>query len=357
MSRTSDFSEIKGVANIRWHLKTETSLCIKSGTTSAWKQATSNSRDGNTDKMRQVDARFDFFQKNIQDENDAQISDFYFDTGIKGNNLQIQYCIPASSVRGALRNYTIRRIIEKPFWNATDISKKEGDEEDPKNQENERQLMKTALKTPGWHLIQNLFGLATDSGEDELDAESVAGRLQVSVGKLTQLSANQFRANLLHGNFSEFRTGSTHGKMAIITRNPLDRVTQGAKKGGLHSFMELTPGNEFDVFLRITNPTPEDLGFVAFWEQGINTGLLRLGGLTTIGKGRLRILSTQISLFTRTADSFTGLNPGSHFSGDRLSDIFPEYTIENWQEARETYIGKLRYFYQSFGKEASDDRP
>lgn len=344
MGRTSDFSNLKGLAIIEWNIQTATLLCIKSGTTSLWAQAAS--RDG---KMRQVDASFDFFVKS--NETEASLSDFYHDTCFENGRLQIRYCIPSSSFRGALRSYTIKRLVPKSSWNATDISKQAENEDHTQAQEQERQRMKAALTLPGWHLIQNLFGIATDSGDAELYAETVAGRLRVSVGKLEKLPEEDFKRNLLAGNLTVFNTGSTHGKMVITTRNPLDRITQAAKDGGLHSFMELAPGNEFNVTLHIVNPSPEDLGMVAFWEQGIKTGLLRLGGLTSIGRGRLNINLSHVSIFTRTPEAFFGLKPDNRNASDMLIGIFNEYVVDDWGTKKQDYLNKLRAFYHDFKKE------
>jgi len=112
MHRDTDFSTIKGIARIRWDIETATPLCIKAGTTSQWNQATLN-YNNRPKKLRLCDSTFDFFQKDNQNKDDASVSDFYHDSYIKSNELKIRYNIPASSVRGALRNYTITRLMKK----------------------------------------------------------------------------------------------------------------------------------------------------------------------------------------------------------------------------------------------------
>ncbi len=349
MSRTSDFSKIKGVARIGWEMRTETPLCIKAGTTSAWNQSTS--LDRNTTKLRQVDATFNFFQKeNISD--DASISDFFYDAFIKENALRIRYRIPASSLRGALRNYTIRRLVPKN-WQDAELAptRKDNETEEAWDKRHEKHYdrLKKALDTPGWHLIQNLFGMATETEIENLADETVAGRLRVMVNDLPCLNEKDFQAGLLNGeNFSIFRPGSTYGRMVFTTRNPLDRITQAAKDGGLHSFTELAPGNRFSATLEIVNPVPADLGFAAFWEQSMNNGLLRIGGLTSVGRGRVRIESSDIRLFLRSANGFSGLSDApSRDRADVLDGLFSEYSIPGWENEKQIYLKKLNDFYNT----------
>lgn len=355
MSRTSNLSKITGIAKITWKLDTVTPLCIKSGTTSVWKQATSGNH--NVSKLRQVDAAFDFFKKT---ETEGTISDFYYDAFIKdGDELKIRYRIPPSSVRGALRNYTIKRLVPKEYWNAgLTLALDEDAPEEMQEQERKEynQKLNEALRNPGWHLIQNLFGLAMDSSDESLEDESVAGRLQIMVDELEEYADSDFREIVISDGFSPelFKPGSTHGRMIFTTRNPIDRITHAARGGGLHSFMELAPGNSFSVTLQIVNPRPADLGFVAFWEQAIDHGLLRLGGLTSVGRGRLNVRSTDIRLFLRSKDGFEGLETGNSFDSDILAEAFPEYTILEWENYRQTYIEKISELYVANGKEAQN---
>lgn len=349
MARESDFSAVRGVALIEWKLKTATKLCIKSGTISAWQQAASTKG-----KMRQVDAFLDFYKKEQNDEK-ASLADFYHDASIVNGTLKVRYRIPASSVRGALRSYTIKRLVPKSRWGDLKVTKKSDDETDSAQaQAKERARIESALNTPGWHLIQNLFGMATDSGDDALEAQTVAGRLSVSADGLKEYEKDEFERNLIAGNFTECEPGSTHGKMVITTRNPLDRITQAAKSGGLHSFMELAPGNEFTVKLRIINPSPSDLGLVAFWEEGFEAGLLRIGGLTSTGRGRVVVESQTVSVFGRYIKGFDGLVELNQRAEDCLSGILTEHEVGDWPAIKKRYLKRLYGFFDSFGKESPD---
>ena len=227
MSRVTDFSSINGIAEIVWNVITETSLCIKSGTTSEWQQASTPV------KMRLVNASLNFFNKGRITTDGSMLADFHYETRIRNNQLAVQYAIPSRSVRGALRNQTIKRLVmEKKYWNVGLYGvRKEGDSEEKLREDAE--MLKAALKTPGWHLVQNLFGLGVDSGDDELEDDSVAGRLSVTVGDLKKESEDDFKNTLISGSFGRngFTPGSTHGQMVITTRNPLDHITHAAKDG------------------------------------------------------------------------------------------------------------------------------
>ena len=349
MTRTSDFSTIQGVAEIKWELKTATPLCIKSGTTSSWNQATDGYKD-NPKKLRLYNAKFDFFKKDIDKESaDASVADFYYDSYIKGGELKIRYLVPASSVRGALRSYTLKRLVKKDYWN---VGSTEKDQPEDKK-EKKRKSFQDALTQPGWRLIQNMFGLATDNDDEALENENeyVAGRLKISVGDLDDIGKKDFATHLISGNLKNPIFGSTRGKMAITTRNPLDKITNAAKDGGLHSVMELSEGNVFSVSIRILNPEPKDLGLIAFWEQGIESGLLRLGGLTSVGRGRLNIQKTDVNLFLKEAGRFHDLPEATNHE-DILDSIFKTYAISDWKEKRQSYLKILKGYYAHPGEEA-----
>lgn len=345
MSRTTNQSQIHGVANIVWTLSTVTPLCIKSGTTSVWKQA-----GGNAVKTRLVNAEFDFFKKQKDGDNESDISDFYFDSYIDGNIPKIRYRIPATSVRGAIRNYTIRRLIPKEYWRAALDATGEEDGDNPQPDANDAKLV-MALKQPGWHIVQNLFGLSMDRESDDLSDESVSGRIMLLVDDLKLQEENEFKTGLIAGTWgSNVKLGSTHGKMVITTRNPLGRVTQGAKDKGLHTFMELAPGNEFKVRIKICNPDYSDLGLIAFWEKSINNGLLRIGGLSSVGRGRLTLKKTIVNLYLKHPEMFAeiGLEKAAPpKKEDILSDVFQKYKIPEWAGAARCCMKHLNNLYQN----------
>ncbi|OGR14459.1 MAG: hypothetical protein A2097_10900 [Desulfobacula sp. GWF2_41_7] len=353
---TPDFSTLTGIGIITWEMETATPLCIKSGTTSLWNQA-SSTMEKKPSKIRHVDSEYNFYKKGPLAD-DASISDFYYTIAIDQEQLVLTHEIPASGIRGALRTYSIKRLAHKEHWNAALFPEKENtklpieatkERDDLKRIEYSKNL-KTALKTPGWQLVRNIFGLAADTMDAEIENETIKGRLQVETGSLESISKEQFQKNVFDGNFKTFEPGPTNGRMLFTTRNPIDRVTHAAKNKGLHSFTELAPGNRFLITLRFLNPIPEDLGMVALWEQGLHQGLLRMGGLKSAGRGRLDVKSTSVNLFLKHTDEFSGLKPGAAevFSNDILSGLFPSFEIPDWKTETKSYLNLLQQSYNRF---------
>ena len=117
--------------------------------------------------------------------------------------------------------------------------------------------------------------------------------------------------------------------------------------------MELKRGYEFDIELQVVNPTPEDLGFIAFWESSINQGLIRLGGLKGVGKGRLHV-KTHAVLFGRDTAGFSLPGTSEKSSGncpseDVLSDLYPRHQLD-WKTLKGGYLQKLKTKYDQLGK-------
>jgi CRISPR/Cas system CSM-associated protein Csm3 (group 7 of RAMP superfamily) len=257
-----------------------------------------------------------------------------------------------------LRTYSIKRLTPKEHWNAALFPEKENtklpieatkEKDDLKRIEYSKNL-KTALKTSGWQLIRNIFGLAADTMDAEIENETIKGRLQVETGPLESISKDQFQKNMFDGNFKTFKPGPTNGRILFTTRNPIDRITHAAKNKGLHSFTELAPGNRFFITLRFLNPIPEDLGMVALWEQGMHQGLLRIGGLQSAGRGRLDVKSTSINLFLKQIDGFSGLKPviSKAFANDIVSGLYSGFEIPDWKTVTKLYLNLLQQSFNRF---------
>ncbi len=107
-----------------------------------------------------------------------------------------------------------------------------------------------------------------------------------SIGNEKPVMDGEFRSN---GN----QYGPDNAKLHIKTRNPLDRVTQSAKEGGLHSFLEFSPGQELNVTISIRDPQPFDYKLLECWEKEIEEGMIRFGGLTGIGRGRVSFINNK----------------------------------------------------------------
>ncbi len=338
----TQFSTINGVAWMRWQVKTVTPLCIKAGTTSVWNQSTQP-------KTRQVKATFDFFNKTLTQHT---IADFYYDVFINDINsaskLSVRYTIPPSSVRGALRGFTIRALVKREWWNAFLYPDECSGESD----------LKASTNDPGWQLVRNLFGLAWDMDED-ISNPTIAGRLRVMVEGPPELPEEDIKSHLESEGFNihQVQYPSRNGRMCFTTRNPLDRITQAAKAGGLHSFMELAPGNSFTIKLCIVNPEPTDIGLLGFWEDAIDSGRLRLGGLTAAGRGRLKITEKEINLYLRDSgrpngSTYLKKENGGTARNEILAGLFTRWTISNedWGKAREDYLNILKEHYKTLSQ-------
>lgn len=325
--RTTDFSKIDGFARIVWTLKTETALCIKSGTTSVLRKNKFNKAP-----------HLDFNRKELIDKSNKEeslVADFAFDAVIIENRLVPQFRVPASSLRGCLRNFTIKQLIPEKFWLAAlQATAENGDEGEARAIHT--QWLKDAFSQPGWRVVQNLFGLATDGGDAALSDETVAGRLRVRSGDCIDMPENR-------------------QKIVDRTRNPMDRCIQAGKGGGLHTFMVLPAGNTFKVSLDIVNPTPADLGLVDIWKEYINNGRIKFGGA---GKARLSVDSDLTELYLRpriSPDSFPGAARKSATGTDPLAGFFIPYTL-NSDANRTVYRKALKDMFASItqGRESAD---
>ena len=319
--QSTDFSDIKGIAQFSWELTTETALCIKSGTTSV------------LDK----DKTIEFKRKNANGnkKEESLVSDFSFDAVIENNSVKPRFRIPASSIRGVLRNFTIRELIPQEFWGAA-LSATDEKAKDNLAGTIEPICLKQAFEHPGWQIVRNLFGLATDGSDPEVADKTVAGRLHV---------------------YSDdgIDTPDNPQKITLRTRNPLDRCIQAGKDKGLHQFMVLPAGNTFTVTFRTINPIPADLGLFGIWKQYINAGRIRLGGA---GKARLSVKPETAMLYLRkntSHENFPGARECQPEKPDLLEVMFDAYDITGF-EKESAYRKAIEDLYTSLHakKEAAD---
>ena len=114
----------------------------------------------------------------------------------------------------------------------------------------------------------------------------------------------------------------------------------GAKNQGLHHALEMSPEQVFDVELHILNPNIKDIEMLELWEDDINDGFLRFGGLTSQGRGRCMLSRVEYNLYasvkTALADQivlvkkqsvidenvFDGFWSGATFTMDELKNVF-----------------------------------
>ena len=315
---------VNAVIVTKWKLRLETPLCIKNNSSSAF-----NNADGAT-KTRNYNMSFGWNRLTTGDE--VQVSDAHFGIHIKDGQVLPYYSIPASSIRGSLRSWTIKHLVKKELWGL--LYKLDEDKE------NIYKIKEAVESNPGLELTFDFFGMAVEEPDRIEDNISQAGRVKVEVLPLE----NESKKPLVQGNDwkqGESRFGPENVCRHISVRGPVDRITHAAKEGGLHYFLEFSPNQTFDVVLRVVNPDPVHLGLIALWEREIDTGILRVGGLTSMGRGRLRVENSQHDLFALPGYKSNWKLESAHEqqgqSDDILAKLWKPYPIPK----AELYIEKV----------------
>ena len=247
----------------------ETPLVVRSGSSFSWENAERG-------KTRNYRMKYLWAHEADKQDNEHDIADLYFSLRIEGDQVKPYYHIPSSSIRGSLRQWTIRNLLPEEWW---DIEKrlKEYAKQDP------RPFLPEYLDD-----ILSLFGFAINTADRELNKKyTSAGRLGIEV--------EPFNGNHplpdVHGTWNNAGNdyGPSNAGRHIKTRNPLDRTTNSAKEGGLHSGLEFSKGQSFNVTLIVENPTDFDRRLIDYWCSEINNGIIRFGALSSIGRGRVKV--------------------------------------------------------------------
>ena len=163
---------IQSTLHASWDLELITPLTIRHGSTVAWQSKPESLKKGRNQEMQ-------FSWANP--ENDwSEVSDFNDCFSIIQDQLTVQYEIPASSIRGALRQWTIKNLIERQDWNVFDVPLKEEltDTDLPKYIERAQDNLKD--KTKRWRDVLSLFGCAYDLDPEISDPLAWIGRLKVT---------------------------------------------------------------------------------------------------------------------------------------------------------------------------------
>ncbi|NTW72718.1 MAG: hypothetical protein HGA49_10840 [Eubacteriaceae bacterium] len=140
-----------------------------------------------------------------------------------------------------------------------------------------------------WHDVLSLFGIAYDLNPGIDEPLIWSSRLEIATVALPdgEGEAEGFRYDASEVNACAPRNIDKHVK----TRSPLDRVTMAAKSGGLHSGIEMSEGQKFTLEFRIVNPRQNDLKILKLWKRDIDAGFIRFGGLSSQGRGKVKIVS------------------------------------------------------------------
>jgi hypothetical protein len=263
---------LKNLLTVEWTLSLVTPLCIKNGHASAFKSSAgdSKSRYDQVQFSWNMDAR----------EGIVDVQDFVFDIRVTENGVQPLYLLPASSIRGAFRSWTLKRLIRnEKHRNLLNIEEND--------QEGGERLLAAVSEDNGLALAADLFGAAARKNTGERNPLSRSGRLRVEVGDILNERREKPWVQGNHWQSSGNRFGPANAARHISVRGPVDRFTHAAREGGVHHFLELSPEQTFKVRLKIVNPDSHHLGLVHIWGREIHDGMLRIGGLSAIGRGRL----------------------------------------------------------------------
>jgi CRISPR/Cas system CSM-associated protein Csm3 (group 7 of RAMP superfamily) len=302
----------KGVTSLlkcRWTLELRTPLVIRASTNGS---IHNKKGDGESQKGRasQYDFRWEELT-NAQGKKDewSAIRDFNYEFHAVENEdsstkdefpfvLKARYNIPGSSIRGALRQSLIHSLIKDEEQLLFSLPKLDQVQTiDTSTRKKRMSEAKEAVENDQnyWHDILSLFGIAYDLNPGVDDSLIWSGRLDMGSVKLPEGEGKTdgFRYEASEVNACAPRNIDKH----IKTRSPLDRVTMAAKSGGLHSGIEMSEGQTFTLEFRIVNPRPNDLKILKLWKRDIDAGFIRFGGLSSHGRGKVKIVSDTYSLY------------------------------------------------------------
>ncbi|MEI6758515.1 MAG: RAMP superfamily CRISPR-associated protein [Chlorobium sp.] len=278
---------VTGILHVLWTVTLQTPLVIRSGTNASYKN-----KSAEQEKGRKSNCEFSWIDETSDKENNTEwstVKDFNFDFKVNNDgNLEARYSIPGSSIRGALRQWTIKNLIPDADKKLFSLPRLEKDVSIDLAEKMKEALIAAEDTGNYWHHILSLFGSAYDLNPGNDTPLTWSGRLQLNTIRLNG-TQNQICAGIAPANIDAFAPGNI--KRHINIRTPMDRVTMAARSGGLHSGLEMSEGERFTIEFRILNPKPLDLKILKLWRRDINTGFLRFGGLTSQGRGRVFISS------------------------------------------------------------------
>ena len=306
-----------GVLLVDWELRCETPLCIRNGLTLTYSEKSRPKERGQGLRMRwgRTDGTQEF-----------QVAALHYGPKIENDQVTFVHFVPGSSVRGALRGWTLRHLVQREAL--------AGLTPPPKDDAEATAAYLAALDRAldasysSYDLVFSLFGQVADSRTEDRRLEANAGRLRVDVepfegAALRSIDSSGMEMDVLGGPENVAR------HMAV--RSPIDRVTQATKHGGLHHFLEFSKGERFRVRLSISNPEPHDLGVISLWRREMNEGLLRFGALSSVGRGRVSVQQESYDLWLRPeAVRFEGLErfqPVDDGGDDALTGLWQRYTL------------------------------
>ena len=299
-----------------WELLCRTPMVIRNGQQITY-------RDSASTKTRYHDLQLKWQSKDSQG---FEVAALHYGYEIRGTHVDSYHFVPPSSIRGALRSWSIRHLIHPSLYPALS--------QPPKDDADGIAAHKICLRkglekrNTGCELIASLFGLAAD--ESEADMPSNAGRLHIETERF---AGTGLRPVDVSGVSMTTADGPENVRREMAVRNPLDHITHASLAGGLHHFLEVRSGETIKVHLRIINPLDCDLGLVGLWVRELNDGMLRIGALSSIGRGRMEVQNQAYELWSRynapklKGHSFLREEAESIRSNDILAGIWMRYAV------------------------------
>ncbi|MDD1762122.1 MAG: RAMP superfamily CRISPR-associated protein [Methanothrix sp.] len=322
---------VHSVLLAEWELLCKTPLVIRNGHQIAY-------GDSAPIKTRYRNLQLKWREKQNQE---YEVAALHYGYEIRGNRVCSYHFVPPSSIRGALRSWSIRQLVH-PKLHSVFIPVSN---EDAASVVAHKACVQGGLSQchEGCELIASLFGLAAYDGEENLPSN--AGRLHIE----TERFAGE---NLRPVDVSGIRMATSDGpdnvRREMPVRNPLDRMTHASRDAGLHRFLEVASGEKFKVHLRIVNPLDCDIGLLGLWVRELNYGMLRIGALSSIGRGRMEVQKQKYGLWRRAnaprlqeQDRFSDETDGN-LPNDILSGLWKCHTIS--AEALLEFTPYLREF-------------
>lgn len=293
---------VSSLLKCSWTVELKTPLVIRASTSAAI-------RNKNKEEQKGRKAEYNFRWEDLASDKDknnewSAVKDFNYDFFVaEDNTLNARYSIPGSSVRGALRQWTIHSLVKEEEKGLFSLPKL-GNEA----MINKAERMKSARKAVKdhanyWHDILSLFGIAFDMNPGVDDPLIWSGRLEMSTVNLIP-TEQRSTDGYVYDDTDVNACAPKNIKSHIKTRSPLDRVTMAARDQGLHSGIEMSEGERFTLEFRILNPRSNDLRILKLWKRDLDAGFIRFGGLTSQGRGRVKI---DENLYTLYAASNTPL--------------------------------------------------
>lgn len=298
---------VLGALHVKWQLRLKTPLLIRQGSLPESKAAfKQQSRKFYKGRGQEVGLLWKTAPAKLKNESQfyekewSEITDFNYHFFVDAQNqLQVQYSIPASSIRGALRQWAIKNLIaNREEWNLFKLEKQDGKTAQELTNLIEKVWEHLEKRKSRWTDILSLFGIAYDIDPNADNPLIWAGRFRL-ITRVTETASNKVLDAV--GKSITTADGPQNMKRHVTVRNPLDRVTMAAKEQGLHFGLEMSEGETFEVDFHVLNPKPTDVDLINLWHSDIHSGFLRFGGLTSQGRGRVEIASEQYRLFVSSA--------------------------------------------------------